>query len=94
MDYQLTLSPNIGLSPTDFVAVWNITTECRAVAEAHLMPHDGLVLKKREDLDVTERTVEKLVKAVLRHEGISGVTITSESTQDGTPLLIVNNKEQ
>lgn len=94
MDYQLTLSPNIGLSPTDFVAVWNITTECRAVAEAHLLPHNRVRLQKREDLDITERTVEKLVKAVLRHEGISGVTITSESMKDGTPLLTVNNKEQ
>ena len=91
MDYQLTLSPNIGFSPADFVAIWNVTTECRAIAEAHLLPHNSVVLKRREDLSITEHTIEKLVKEVLRREGISGITITS---QDGTQLLTVNNKER
>ena len=66
MDYQLILSPNIGFASADFVAVWNVTTECRAVAEAHLLPHDIVVLKRREDLDIREHTIEKLVKEVLR----------------------------
>ena len=92
MDYQLTISPNIGFSSADFVAVWNVTTECRAVAEAHLLPHSIVVLKRREDLGVTEHAMEKLVKEVLRREGISGITLTSGSTQDGTPLLKVDNK--
>ena len=95
MDYQLTLATDIALSPADFVAVWNITTECRTIAEAHLSSHNLVVLKRREDLGTTTlRTIEKLVKEVLRREGISGVTITSQNRQDGTPLLVVHTKDQ
>ena len=91
MNYQLTLPPDLALSPADFVAVWNITTEYRAVAESHLLSHNLVILKSREDLNVTIHTIEKLIKEVLRREGISGITITHQNTQDGTQLLTVNN---
>ncbi len=94
MNYQLTLSPEIALSPADFVAVWNVTTECRAAAEAHLVSHNIVVLERREDREVTASTIEKLVKEVLRREGVSGITVTRQDTQDGTQLLTVNNKER
>ncbi len=91
MDYQLALSSDLTLSPADFVAVWNISTEYRAVAEAHLLSSDLVMLKKREDIDTTIHTIEKLIREVFRREGISGITITHQNTQNDTQLLAVNN---
>ena len=34
MDYQIALSPDLGLSPADFAAAWNADPASRAVAEA------------------------------------------------------------
>lgn len=36
MDYQIVLSPDLDVSPTDFVAAWNADPECQAVTEAKL----------------------------------------------------------
>ena len=57
MDYHIAFAPELGLSFQEFIAAWNDTPDCRAIAEAqlvvqpskgfHLDPqlvHDGLVL--------------------------------------------------
>ena len=36
MEYQLALPPDLGLSPADFVAAWNASSEYRAIAQASL----------------------------------------------------------
>ena len=35
-DYQIVLSPDLGLSPADFVAAWNEDEEAHTLAEARL----------------------------------------------------------
>ncbi len=94
MEYQLSLSPDIQLSPADFVAVWNVTTECRAAAEAHLLSHNHIQLTRREDLEVTTRMLEHLVKEVLRREGVSGATVTVQDAQDGKTLITALLKDK
>jgi hypothetical protein len=37
-NYQIALSPDLGLSPADFVTAWNEEAEARNLAEAHLVP--------------------------------------------------------
>jgi len=36
MDYQIALSPDLGVNPEDFVSTWNGSPECRAVADARV----------------------------------------------------------
>jgi hypothetical protein len=36
MNYQIALSPDLGISPEDFVSTWNESPECRAVADARV----------------------------------------------------------
>ena len=42
MDYHMAFDPDLGLNARDFVAAWNDTPECRALAEAQLIPHPPL----------------------------------------------------
>ncbi len=37
-EYQIALSPDLGLSSADFITVWNEDTETYAIAEARLAP--------------------------------------------------------
>ena len=38
MDYHIAFAPDLDVSSQDFVAAWNDTPECRALAEARLIP--------------------------------------------------------
>jgi len=38
MDYHVALPPDLDVNSQDFVAAWNDTAECRALAEARLVP--------------------------------------------------------
>ena len=38
MDYHIAFAPNLDVNSRDFVAAWNATPECRALAEARLAP--------------------------------------------------------
>jgi hypothetical protein len=38
MDYPIAIDPNLDLDLDDFIAAWNATPECRALAEARLIP--------------------------------------------------------
>jgi len=38
MDYHIALPPDLDVNRQDFVADWNDTAECRALAEARLVP--------------------------------------------------------
>ena len=106
MDYQVALTPDLGLSPADFVAVWNITTECRDAAEAHLVSQtqhrtsnassysERVALIRRADIDITPHIIENLIKEVLKREGMRKVGVSHENTQDGIPLLTISNKDR
>ena len=38
MDYHIAFSPDLDVNSRDFIAGWNETPECRALAEARLVP--------------------------------------------------------
>ena len=38
MPYHIALAPDLHINPQDFIAAWNHTPECRALAEARLAP--------------------------------------------------------
>ena len=40
-NYEIVLSPDLNISPTDFVTTWNTTTETHDIAEAHLSTPKG-----------------------------------------------------
>jgi hypothetical protein len=39
VEYHIALAPDLGVSSQDFVAEWNEAPECRALAQAQLIPH-------------------------------------------------------
>ncbi len=41
MDYEIILSPDLGISAEEFAAAWNATTETHDIAEAHLATPKG-----------------------------------------------------
>ncbi len=41
MEYQIALSPDLGLSPEDFAAAWNANPGSRAISEARLSSVKG-----------------------------------------------------
>ncbi len=45
MEYQIALSPDLGISPEEFVAAWNEATEARSKAEANLSQVKGNVFE-------------------------------------------------
>ena len=100
MDYQLVLSPEIGLSSADFVAAWNVSTECRVVAEAQLVQssrshgsaqssEDKVVLKSSNEEMIPAKTIIRLVNMVLKHEGLQDIKITHQEVADGTQVFTV-----
>jgi hypothetical protein len=98
VDYQLVLSPEIGLSDADFVAAWNVSTECRVVAEAQLVQSshsrssakssaNTIMLKSSTGEMIPAKTIIRLVNMVLKHEGIQDIKITHQETTDGSQVF-------
>jgi hypothetical protein len=40
-DYEIVLSPDLGISPADFAAAWNETDEARSIGEARVAAAKG-----------------------------------------------------
>ena len=40
-DYEIVLSPDLGISPADFAAAWNETAEARSIGEARVAAAKG-----------------------------------------------------
>ena len=40
-DYEIVLSPDLGISPADFAAAWNETAEARGIGEARVAAAKG-----------------------------------------------------
>src|SRR6266480_3731104 len=99
-DYYIALSPDLGLSATQFVAIWNEEEECRTVAVARLVPpasqqYDfnlfadillGLVM------NITSSALYDLIKKALARRGVPSKHIHIEALQkpDGTRFLVVD----
>lgn len=101
MDYQIALSPELGLSPQDFITGWNETPECRALAHADLgestsAQYDPLLAGAAVAvlgslaLNVVSNALYDLIKKVLAKKGVQQRTEIIQLDQpDGTRLLIV-----
>lgn len=103
-NYYIALSPDIGLSPTEFVAVWNEEKECRAVAIAGLVPPTSRQYDFNLFADVLltlvinigSSTLYDLIKKALAKRGAPSKHIHIEVLQkpDGTRFLVVDSDEK
>src|SRR5947209_1457894 len=103
-NYYIALSPDIGLSPTEFVEVWNEEEECRAVAIARLVPPasqqydfnlfaDVLLALA---MNVASSALYDLIKKALTKRRTPSKHIHIEALQkpDGTRFLVVDSDEK
>lgn len=106
MEYQIALSPELGVSPADFVAAWNETAACRAVATAglaestsrhydpSLVAAAALTVLRDVSLGVAGNALYDLIKQTLAGRGVRRETaIIQVERPDGTRLLIVRIRE-
>ncbi len=105
MDYQIALSPELGLTTADFIAAWNEDTEARNVAAARLSTPTSTnfdpALAMAVDLAIAVGTgvasgaLYDLLKKVLVKKGVKKHTHIEEMKKpDGTRLFIVDIDEQ
>jgi len=102
-NYQIALSPDIGLSPADFMAAWNEDVEARNLAEAHLVPstseHYDPTLLVTILLTVATGAAsnvlsELIIRVVERKKDVHKHTHVEETKKsDGTRLLVVDIDE-
>ena|SRR5579859_5632128 len=107
-DYYIALSPESGLSPTEFVTLWNEDEECRAVAVAQLVPPASrqydLTLFVGVLLGIVTSVASSaiydlgkgLITKVLTKRGAASKHIHIEALQkpDGTHFFIVDIEEK
>ena len=101
MDYQIALSPDLGLSAEDFVSAWNETPECRAVAEARpdrsaaaqygpTLLAGALAVLGGVAINIVSNALYDLIKQALARRGVKTQTeIVQLDRPDGTRLLVV-----
>lgn len=103
-EYNITLSPTIGLSPTEFVAAWNEVEECRSVAVARLVSSSA----QQYDFNlfanvllalvtnIASSTLYDLIKRALARRGVPRKHVHIEALQkpDGTRSLVVDIDEK
>jgi hypothetical protein len=105
MEYQIALSPNLGLSPTDFITAWNEDPDTRTIAEASLS--EASSASYGPFLDATMATISTLgsgiatnalydlLKQLLVKKGIHKHTrITEVKKPDGTHILVIDIEEK
>jgi len=106
MDYQIALSPELGVSPQDLVDAWNETPACRAVAQATLEQPSGaqydptlmvaaLTVVSSLALGIAGNMIHDLIKERLAEQGARKRTeIVQVEQPDGSRLLIVTITEE
>jgi hypothetical protein len=106
MDYQIALPPELNVSPAEFVAAWNATPQCRAVAEAHMaqpksVQYDpalvaaGLAVLAGLASGVAGNALSDLLKELLFRQGVRRRTeIVQMDQPDGSRLLVVTIIEE
>ena len=103
-NYQIALSPDLGLSAADFVAAWNEDAEARTNGETRLAASTGkdyfdAALANEIVLSLTTGIVGNalydLIKAVLVKRGVhhKHTHIQETKKSDGTRLLVVDIDE-
>jgi hypothetical protein len=105
MDYEIALSPDLGLNPADYVATWNETAECRSVAEASLSPSTSthydpfllgaIAMLSSVGLGVATNAIYDLIKQVFVKHGVhKRIKCTQLDQPDGTHLLVIEIEKE
>jgi hypothetical protein len=104
MDYQIALSPDLNLTPTDFIAAWNEAPECRAVAEARLAKsvsaqYDplsvGVAALGSVAAGVAANALYALIKRIVVKKGVTKQTeFVAIDFPDGSRLIVVKIIEE
>jgi hypothetical protein len=103
--YHIALSPDLGLSPADFVTAWNEDTAARTHGETQLAEPTGkeyydAALANEIILSLTTGIVGNalydLIKSVLVKKGVhkKHTHIQETKKRDGTRLLIIDIDEE
>jgi hypothetical protein len=102
-NYQIVLSPDLGLSAADFVAAWNEDAEARNQAEAHLVPstseHYDPTLLVTILLAVATGTASNVLSEFIirvvekKKESHKHTHVEETKKPDGTRLLVVDIDE-
>ena len=105
MEYQLVISPSLGITPGDFVEAWNEDGEMQAAAQARLVPsanrayNDPLLdavwlIVSTLGGGIATNALYDLIKQTIVKKGHHKRTkITKLDQPDGTHLLIIEEEE-
>jgi hypothetical protein len=101
--YQIALSPELGLSPADFVAAWNEEAESRAHGQAHLAEATSkgyfepitTTIVIGVVTGIAANALYDLIKKVLVNKDVHTTHTHFEELKkpDGTHLVIVDRDE-
>jgi len=101
--YQIALSPDLGISPDDFLEAWNEDAETRNLSEAYPMSSAGKSFDPTliagimisVGSGVATNVISALIMKVLDKKGVSKHThIEQMKKSDGTSLLVVDIDEK
>jgi len=103
--YHIALSPDLGLSPADFVTAWNEDTKACKLAEASLAPstseHYDPTLLVTIVLSIATGTASNLLSEMILHTiekkkdtHKKHTHIQETKKRDGTRLLIIDIDEE
>src|SRR5579863_6774208 len=102
MDYEIILSPDLGISAEEFTAAWNETTETHAIAEAHLSTPKGaqydptliiaIIISVTSGV-ATNVISDQINKLLEKRKGHKHTHIKQTTKRDGTERLIVDIDE-
>ncbi len=106
--YQLVLSPDLGLSPSEIVAAWNADAQASTIASIHLVPSEakqfdptlleGIVsLVSTVGLGILTNAIYDVLKVAVANkrnrQPHKHLKITQLDQPDGTHLLLVEEEE-
>jgi len=106
VEYQIALSPDLGLSPADFIVTWNETAECITVAQARHLSfnstfYEPSLISGAVDLliavstGIASNSLYDLIKRVLIKRGVHKHTHYVEVNKpDGTHILVIDTDER
>ncbi len=104
-NYEIVLSPDLAISPADFVALWNATTETHDIAEAHLSTPKGafydptlivgilITVGSGVATNVISDQINKLLEKRKEQKEHKHTHIEYEEKRDGSKRFIVDTDE-
>jgi hypothetical protein len=107
MEYQLAFSPDLGLSPDEFVTEWNDARERRNIAEVRLAPSTGaptydpfllagvITVISTVATGVLTNVLSEQIKQLLQKKSVhKKVQVQQLEQPDGSPLLVITIEEE